>query len=156
MRVDQQDRGPRLCSGSAFFRHLIAFLHPLSLAILLEIAQHPELSSSARRVSISGERIGSIVSDLNIDNKDLSQQKDLQLIVRKSGLDAIILKKRLELYRIWRVLKLTRSLTCLGDALNLRASEFSAGAVTYVEMTASKKTSIMGAKVRRSVMCISW
>jgi hypothetical protein len=41
--------------GTSFFEHVIAVLHPLSLAILMEKTSHPQLSSFVRQVAISGE-----------------------------------------------------------------------------------------------------
>jgi hypothetical protein len=41
--------------GTSFFEHVIAVLHPLTLAILVEITSHPQLLSFVRQVAISGE-----------------------------------------------------------------------------------------------------
>jgi hypothetical protein len=74
--------------GTTFFQHLSAMLHPLSLAVLLKIASHPDLSKFVRKLTISGEEIGGIIVLGGDDEKGL---KDLQTSMEHSGLDRMIL-----------------------------------------------------------------
>jgi hypothetical protein len=75
--------------GTCFFEHLSAMLHPLSLSILLEIANHNQLSKFARQVTISGERIGGVL-DLG-GHYETQKLKDLQTSMELSGMDQLVL-----------------------------------------------------------------
>jgi hypothetical protein len=77
--------------GKRFFQHLIAFLHPLSLATLLEIARHPELSVFVNRVTINGGDLGHIVQIYDAELENECMHDDLQTSIKLSGLDTIIL-----------------------------------------------------------------
>jgi hypothetical protein len=70
--------------GTTFFEHLSALLHPLSLTVLLEIANHPDLSRFVRQVTISGEQIGGITDLCGHDEQKLG---DFQTSMENSGLD---------------------------------------------------------------------
>jgi hypothetical protein len=49
--------GPRL------FSHLLVILHPVSLAVLLNIAKHPQFSEYVEQVTVCGDRLGYEVVD---------------------------------------------------------------------------------------------
>ncbi|KAF2030906.1 hypothetical protein EK21DRAFT_111361 [Setomelanomma holmii] len=69
-------------------------LHPVSLNTLLEIARNRHLSQFVREVTISGERIGGMISLHERENKDL--MKNLQTGMENSGLDRVILTAALQ------------------------------------------------------------
>jgi hypothetical protein len=75
--------------GTAYFEHVVAILHPLSLTILLEISSHPQLSKFVRKVTISDECIGGniFMSDLQEEEK----HENLQTSMQRSGMDRLIL-----------------------------------------------------------------
>lgn len=74
--------------GKRFFQHLVAILHPTSLAILLEIARHEVLSVFVREVTISREIFGFTISPKKIHRRP---HRALQQSIQNSGLDILIL-----------------------------------------------------------------
>ncbi|KAF1848664.1 uncharacterized protein K460DRAFT_259883, partial [Cucurbitaria berberidis CBS 394.84] len=74
--------------GTRFFCHLIAILHPTSLAVLLELSRHEILSKYVRKVTISGELLGHSIFPLQTD---MPSHLSLQKSIENSGLDYLIL-----------------------------------------------------------------
>jgi hypothetical protein len=75
--------------GSAFFKHVIAVLHPLSLTILLEIANHPQLSKFVQKVTINCASMEGVKYKPNQqDNQNLIE---LQKSMERSEMDRLIL-----------------------------------------------------------------
>jgi hypothetical protein len=75
--------------GTQFFGCLVAILHPISLATLLEIASHPSLSRFMRQIVIGGERIGGLIDVSGQGNEPML--KDLQTSMENSGMDRLVL-----------------------------------------------------------------
>ena len=71
--------------GTRFFDHLIAFLHPLSLGVLLEISRHTDLSKFVKRITISGEKLRRCTT------KNDELLLSMQTTMGKSGLDILML-----------------------------------------------------------------
>ncbi len=77
--------------GKRFLSRVVVILHPLSLGMLLEIAQDLDLSRSVKCVTISGERIG---GDLNLDTPmDKDKVLDLQKRMDESSEDRQMLSE---------------------------------------------------------------
>ncbi|KAJ4374965.1 hypothetical protein N0V83_002044 [Neocucurbitaria cava] len=74
--------------GKRFFQHLVAILHPTSLAILLEIVRHEVLSVFVREVTISGEIYGFTIAPKKIHSRP---HLAIQASIKNSGLDILIL-----------------------------------------------------------------
>lgn len=75
--------------GTRFFQYLVVVLHPISLAILLEIANHSALSKFVRNIAISREslEVPSYVSSQGFYDLVF----DLQTSMKNSGMDRLIL-----------------------------------------------------------------
>jgi hypothetical protein len=74
--------------GQRFFTHLVAILHPSSLAILMEISRHRELSKYVRKLTISGENVG---AGILFDEDDMQPHVQLQASMKRSGTDKLML-----------------------------------------------------------------
>jgi hypothetical protein len=75
--------------GTQFFGCLVAILHPISLATLLEIASPPSLSRFVHQIVIGGERIGGLIDVSGQGNEPML--KDLQTSMENSGMDRLVL-----------------------------------------------------------------
>jgi hypothetical protein len=79
--------------GTQYFAYLVAILHPVSLTVLLEISRHPSLSRFAKKLVISGERVGGIIEAF--DQADDAMLKELQTSMERSGMDYLVLSETL-------------------------------------------------------------
>ncbi|KAJ8110759.1 hypothetical protein OPT61_g6486 [Boeremia exigua] len=77
--------------GPLVFRHLRVILHPASLAVLSEIAKHPQLSKYITQISLCGERLGYEVPVANQQS-----HMDLHNSIVKSGFATLVLRQVLQ------------------------------------------------------------